>query len=760
MTSTDLAVANSGAVASSGGGALSLSPNQTNWTPEQLAVVRQLGLEGASEGELSLFLHVCQQTGLDPFAKQIYGIMRNQYNQNTRHSEPKLTIQTGIDGFRLVASRADRRTGEPSTYEGRVGPLWCGRDGIWTDVWTEDTHPYAAKVGVYKRGFREPLWATCHYSEYVQTKSDGSPVPMWANMPANQLAKCLPGKALIQTDRGSLTIRAIVQGRLPVKVRSIDLSTGEESWQPVVSYWRNEPTNKWVRLRTINGLRGNRPLRLTADHPVLTPMGWQPAGDLLPGDEVAVASPTLSQEQEQVILGGLLGDGSMARQGMLSGYATSHSVRQESYLLWQAEALSNLRPTVRRSMQTDGAGGSHPTIRMHTAAVPALLAYRSMKPEEMLDRITDLGLAVWLMDDGAVKRTGGASGSVGLSIHCCGFSAEFADATVTWLRDRYDVSAKVLRRDRNPYVVIGHRDAVKLLARLRSYLSHSGTVKEWVAGPIPKGLTAGMVYSPVLSVEHIVKKEAEARYDIEVAGTHTFVANNIVLHNCAEAAALRGAFPQDLSSVYAPEEMGHVAAQSLANRTVEAAPMRSDEEQEQWDAMAAAEKALDAGALAKLYSAAAKVKNDALVAAISAAGFRVKRALAKKAEHEAAVQESPAADEVVDAEVVPSPSEEAAVDVVEQVEPEPAQPVAGSADALINKSAATILSRHFATIGINTPEGRIKGVKDSLGIDIAGLAELTVEQANRLTQAISKIALSRKRATEEPEDVPLPEEPS
>jgi phage recombination protein Bet len=417
MPSTEIATANTTAVAPGGGGALSLSPQQTAWTPEQLAVVKQLGLEGASEGELKLFLHVCQQTGLDPFAKQIYGIMRNQYNSQTRRSEPKLTIQTGIDGFRLVASRRDRNTGAPSQYEGRVGPLWCGRDGIWTDVWTEPGHPYAAKVGVYKTGFRDALWAICHYTEYVQTKADGTPVPMWERMPANQLAKC------------------------------------------------------------------------------------------------------------------------------------------------------------------------------------------------------------------------------------------------------------------------------------------------------------------------------------------------------AEAAALRGAFPQDLSGVYAPEEMGHVAAQSLANRTVDAAPMRSDEEQEQWDAMAAAEKALDAEALGALYKAAAKVKNDALVAAISAAGFRVKRALVEKAEREA--EAGPAVSEVVDAEVVPDQVPAAAQEPVQQApEPAPAvqqEPVSTAADVnLITRSGVAGLSTLFGKIGAETPDKKRRFIKEHLGIDIESLTVLTVGQANLVIEAINKVADSRKRTAEEPEDVPFP----
>ena len=62
------------AVATSPGGALALAPNQATWTPQQLAVVKQLGMENASPEDLQIFLHVCQRTRLDPFAKQIANV--------------------------------------------------------------------------------------------------------------------------------------------------------------------------------------------------------------------------------------------------------------------------------------------------------------------------------------------------------------------------------------------------------------------------------------------------------------------------------------------------------------------------------------------------------------------------------------------------------------------------------------------------------------------------------------------------------------
>lgn len=153
--------------------ALAVNPDQQMWDTKQLAALKQLGLTNASNGDLAVFLHYAQRTGLDPFARQLYMIERGG----------KFTIQSSIDGLRIVA----QRSGE---YAGQVGPYWCGEDGAWTDIWLEKTPPLAAKVGVLRKGFIEPLWAVAKFDGYNANS------PIWKKMPDLMIAKCAEALAL------------------------------------------------------------------------------------------------------------------------------------------------------------------------------------------------------------------------------------------------------------------------------------------------------------------------------------------------------------------------------------------------------------------------------------------------------------------------------------------------------------------------------------------------------------------------------------
>lgn len=156
--------------------ALAIAPEQREFTPNQVAMLQHIGVDSATDSDLQVFFHQCQRTGLDPFARQIYMISR----------KGKQTIQTGIDGYRLIGRRAAQRTKETISVK---PPQWAHSDGGWRDVWLPAWGmPAAAKV-VILRGAQE-FTGVALFDEYKQTKFGGGLTQMWSQRPAGQIAKC------------------------------------------------------------------------------------------------------------------------------------------------------------------------------------------------------------------------------------------------------------------------------------------------------------------------------------------------------------------------------------------------------------------------------------------------------------------------------------------------------------------------------------------------------------------------------------------
>lgn len=165
---------------------LAIAQDQTGFTPVQVATLSHMGVGNAPEPDLQVFFHMCRRTGLDPFARQIHMIGRNTFDQSSNRWVTKYTIQTGIDGYRLIGHREATKQGETISLPGHE---WLHPDGSWRPAWSRAWGvPIAARATVLRNG--SPFTAVAMYDEYAQVKKDGSPTQIWAQRPAGQLAKC------------------------------------------------------------------------------------------------------------------------------------------------------------------------------------------------------------------------------------------------------------------------------------------------------------------------------------------------------------------------------------------------------------------------------------------------------------------------------------------------------------------------------------------------------------------------------------------
>lgn len=181
------------------------------WTEREAGLIQSALAPGLSVGHMRVFALICRHTGMDPAKRQIYAWI----------DKGRLCIHIGINGWRQMAVA----TGE---YAGQAGPQWCGPDGQWRDVWLDETPPAAARVGVLRRGFGEPVWHVATWREFSRPN-----LPTWKEKPAHMLAIRAEGHALQRAfpDVYEAAASVISANQVTVSVGDegeiVDMNTGE-----------------------------------------------------------------------------------------------------------------------------------------------------------------------------------------------------------------------------------------------------------------------------------------------------------------------------------------------------------------------------------------------------------------------------------------------------------------------------------------------------------------------------------------------------
>jgi recombination protein RecA len=350
-------------------------------------------------------------------------------------------------------------------------------------------------------------------------------------------------------------IGKIVNQKLPVEVLSYDAASGAIVPRRVTNWFDNGPTEQFLQFTVErSGGNGRAQFAATANHLIQTPGGWREAGELMPGDRVVQAEyARLSDQQWQVVLGGLMGDANLSpnrddRHGVR--FRLGHGARQVEYLDWKVSLLGNIGCSRRVGARGASFADFRPLPELgELQQVVYLGDGKKHLTWDYLKALTPLALAIWYMDDacytprskGLQARTAGGSGRVDICVEA--MSPGSRDRLLQYLQDTHGLDCKIMARGAAGKAVLQFTTAAtaqfqeliapyvhpsmayKLPARLRERFDVEPQFVEPVLHPVP---------AQILDIHVKPRTRSMHRFDIEVEGTHNYFVDGVMVHNSPE----------------------------------------------------------------------------------------------------------------------------------------------------------------------------------------------------------------------------------
>jgi recombination protein RecA len=354
-------------------------------------------------------------------------------------------------------------------------------------------------------------------------------------------------------------IGRIVNQKMPVEVLSYDPVVGRLVPRKVVNWFNNGRATEFLHFRVDRPGSGTGRSRavmdLTPNHLVRTPGGWREAGEICVGDRVMLSLPHyLGAQQWQVVLGSVMGDGNLSpafrHDSESARFRIGHGAKQIDYLDWKASLLGNI--PYARSTNSRGAAFVDFTPLSELGELHKVVYFGGGKKhltDEFLKALTPLALAIWYMDDGCFtlrskglqRRTKGGSGRIEICVEAMSPGSRLR--LLDYLRDVHDLNVRLAERgaQRQSFLIFSTAPSVhfqeivapyihpsmdyKLLPRLRGRFAVSPEFVEPVLHPVP---------ARVVEISRKTALQKMNRFDIEIEGTHNYLADDIVVHNSPE----------------------------------------------------------------------------------------------------------------------------------------------------------------------------------------------------------------------------------
>jgi ssDNA-binding Zn-finger/Zn-ribbon topoisomerase 1 len=370
--------------------------------------------------------------------------------------------------------------------------------------------------------------------------------------------ECFPGGQYIEVSgsRGKKTIgeiyRDFVKGKELPLIKTYNEETDKFEYKRVLNAWKRDESS------LLQITCGNREVRCTTNHRFLTDSGWKRADELIQGSLIRISPGTktyiraLNDDQEQIMLGSFLGDGSLTSNDNILGdgryrVRVIHGIQQREYCEWKAGIFGENVTVI-----ANNGYAQTPAVRFCTKTIAIankLPKTKTTCPQWVLDKLDIRGLAIWFMDDGTVQHN--KYGALYTSSFDDDSQARFMRKLKTYGIEsscHYDcyTNEDTGEEGSYPFLTFG-RDAYEKLSKLIAPYVHSNIEYKIVPEHrkcekyIWNDIYPSYGYTIVDQITYLDKKEIV--YDIEVEDNHNFIvspgnttksAGGLIAHNCQD----------------------------------------------------------------------------------------------------------------------------------------------------------------------------------------------------------------------------------
>ena len=350
-------------------------------------------------------------------------------------------------------------------------------------------------------------------------------------------------------------IGKIVSQRMDVEVLSYDVETDRMVPRKIVNWFDNGNAEQFLQFTVAkSGGNGRAQFAATENHLIRTPGGWRAAGELIAGDRVMVTEKhVLGEQQLQVILGALMGDGNLSpnrRDRSGTRFRMGHGAKQAEYLDWKTSLLGNIGHS--RTVNAKGAVFADFTPLPELAELHDAVYFGDGKKHltwEYLKSLTPLALAVWYMDDGSFtvrskgvqERTAGGTGRIEIVVEA--MSPGSRDRLVHYLRDTRKLDVQLVTKGVRQVSAIRFTTAAseKFQKLVAPYVHPSMDYKllprfrgQFAVEPQFAPETQRLVPARVLNVHVKPPTRSMKRFDLEIEGLHNYFVDGVMVHNSPE----------------------------------------------------------------------------------------------------------------------------------------------------------------------------------------------------------------------------------